>query len=449
MFVKIKNNWQLILIFVLTFLIYMFLGFYINNGDPTASYGFSHAIRNGQIIYKDFNTISTPLYAFYCSLFLFIYDDFIMFVFAQCTLVTIMFYFLFKLFGNNSWLVFLVMIIFKFMGFNATYNFCCLAMSVIVLYLEKKYPKKDFLIGVFLALAFLSKQTIGGLMLLPSLFICWKDIKRLGKRIGGFLIPVLALICYLLMTGALYEFIDLCFLGLFDFGGNNSYLFTIWFFLSICMLIINIFLIIKDRKNTDFYGLAYFGFTIPIFDLNHFAYYFVGFTIVLLFHLKKFNMYKMLLIVGLIIEFSLFNWSMGIRGYKTVFYKDIEHFRFKYNYESDYNLDKKLTRFIDLYSDEDPILIMYYSMSYNISHDREISYFDIFLYGNHGYSGTKKMINKISNMNNQYFIINMEEYEEAKNSYSQFNYKIVDYIISVSELVESDGNLNVYYKGLS
>ena len=61
----IWNNKNIILVFVITFFIYMFFGFYINNGDPMASYGFSHAIKNGQIIYKDFNTISTPLYAMY------------------------------------------------------------------------------------------------------------------------------------------------------------------------------------------------------------------------------------------------------------------------------------------------------------------------------------------------------------------------------------------------
>ena len=89
---------------------------------------------------------------------------------------------------------------------------------------------------------------------------------------------------------------------------------------------------------------------------------------------------------------------------------------------------------------------MYYSMTYNIINDRDISYFDVFLYGNHGYDGTEKMIKKIKKMNNKYFLINMDEYEKATNGYSQFNEKIVDYIISVSDLVDSYGRINVYYK---
>ena len=112
----IKKNSKLIIVFIFTLAVYIFLGFYVNNGDPTASYGFSHAIKNGEIVYRDFNTVSTPLYAFYCSIFLLIWDNFLMFIIAQSILVTIMFYFLFKLLGNRAWVVLLSMILFKFFG---------------------------------------------------------------------------------------------------------------------------------------------------------------------------------------------------------------------------------------------------------------------------------------------------------------------------------------------
>ena len=442
----IKKNSNLIIVFIFALAIYIFLGFYVNNGDPTASYGFSRAIKNGEIIYRDFNTISTPLYAFYCSIFLLIWDDFLMFIIAQSLLVTVMFYFLFKLLGNKAWVVLLSMILFKFFGFNATYNFCCLAMSIIVLYLEEKHPKKDLLIGVFLALTVLSKQTVGLLLVLPSLIICFKDYKRLLKRIIGFIIPISIFTIYLLITKSLYSFIDLCFLGLFDFGGNNNYLFTFWFYCTIVLVIINIMFIIKNKRITDYYGLMYIGFVLPIFDLNHFAYYFTGFTIIALLHIKELNKYKKILVTALIIEFTVFNYFMGIRADYPIFYKNINHFKYRYNYEKDHKMDERLSKYIDKYVDMDPILIMYYSMSYNISHDRYISYFDIFLYGNHGYNGTKKMINRIKKMKNQYFIINMEEYTCAKDDKNQFNVDIIDYIVDNSEKVECKDELCVYYK---
>ena len=137
---------------------------------------------------------------------------------------------------------------------------------------------------------------------------------------------------------------------------------------------------------------------------------------------------------------------MGVREYKPSFYKDTNHFKYRYNYKVDYEDGENLSKIIDKYSKYDPVLIMYYSMTYNIINNKDINYFDVFLYGNHGYNGTNKMISRIDKMSNQYFLINMDEYNAARSGYSQFNDEIVDYIISVSDLVESYGRINVYYK---
>ena len=441
------NNRNIIFVFIFTLLVYMFFGFYICNGDSTASYGFSHAILRGEVPYRDFNTISTPLYAVYCSLFLLIYDDFLMFIIAQTFLVTIMFYFLFKTYGNRAWIVLLAMIFFKFMGFNATYNFCCFAMFAIVMYLEREHNDKDYIIGFFLALAFLSKQTVGGLLVLPTIIYYFKSPKKILKRVIGFLIPCIILVIYLILNGALFDFINLCFLGLFDFGGHNNYLFTIWFFLSVIMILIAIFFIFKKKDIISLYMLATVGFVIPIFDLPHFAYFFTSFTIAIISYFKELNKYKMLLVFGCILEFTVFNWQMAIREHKAFFYKNINHFKYRYNYVLDYNSDMRQRKFIDKYIDLDPILITYYSMNYNISNDRDITYFDIFLYGNHGYDGTNMMINRIKKMKKQYFIVNMLEYEDSKNSdgLSQFNFEIIDYIVKNSKVIEKNDEYNVYY----
>lgn len=92
------------------------------------------------------------------------------------------------------------------------------------------------------------------------------------------------------------------------------------------------------------------------------------------------------------------------------------------------------------------VLVMYYSMEYNIANDSELSYFDVFMYGNHGYNGTSQMINKIDNMKDVYFIVNIDDYQKSGIRGLQFNKEICDYIFSVSELVEERGNLSVYYK---
>ena len=51
-------------------------------------------------------------------------------------------------------------------------------------------------------------------------------------------------------------------------------------------------------------------------------------------------------------------------------------------------------------------------------------------------------------MKDQYFIVNMSEYEDSKNGNgtSQFNYVIVDYIINNSTIYAKKGDFVVYYK---
>ena len=92
----VEKNLKYILIFIFFLIIYQFLGFTNMYGDPIANYGFSHAIRNGEIPYVDFNTISTPLYAFVMSIGLYLVDNYLMFNIEQAILCTVMFYFLYK-----------------------------------------------------------------------------------------------------------------------------------------------------------------------------------------------------------------------------------------------------------------------------------------------------------------------------------------------------------------
>lgn len=61
-----------------------------------------------------------------------------------------------------------------------------LFMLVILLYLEKKYPDKDYLIGFVIGCAVLSKHTVGAFFILPSIIYYFRDIKKLLRRAIGF-----------------------------------------------------------------------------------------------------------------------------------------------------------------------------------------------------------------------------------------------------------------------
>lgn len=169
---------EILIYFSFCFCIYEFFGFSNTYGDSLNNYVFSHAIVQGEIPYLDFNIISTPLYAFVMSLGLFFFDNYFMFVIEQSILVTIMFYFLFELYGKKTYLLLLCICLFCFLGINATYNFMALFMLVIILYLEKKYPDKDYLIGFVIGCAILSKHTFGLFLIFPSIIYYFRDLKK-------------------------------------------------------------------------------------------------------------------------------------------------------------------------------------------------------------------------------------------------------------------------------
>ena len=93
-----KNIGMFLGIFVVSFIFNHILGFANNFEDPINSYGFAKAISMGQVPYLEFSMISTPLYAFYQSLFLFIYDDFIMINVSQALLTSISIILIYKMY---------------------------------------------------------------------------------------------------------------------------------------------------------------------------------------------------------------------------------------------------------------------------------------------------------------------------------------------------------------
>ena len=172
----LKKIGLFLLLFLVVFITVWLLGFINNCFDPLNSYGFSKAIMMGQVPYRDFNTVTTPLYAFYQSVFLFIYDDFIMIMISQALLVTISACLIYKMFGKKSFILLLVVFLVQYKALVATYNFMCLFMIILLIYLEKYHNDKDYLIGFVIGLGLLSKHIPGVFLLFQVLFF----IENLG-----------------------------------------------------------------------------------------------------------------------------------------------------------------------------------------------------------------------------------------------------------------------------
>lgn len=240
---KIKQHkYQIIesTIIFITILIYTLV---FNNFslDEVWNYGFAYNISSGLIPYKDFNLVITPLYPFICSLFMNIFGKNIIvyYVFNAIT-TTILYYYIKKHNKNNYYIIYTLLLKLIF----PNYNLFCILLLYIILTLEDK-KANNYIIGIILGLTFLTKQNIGIYLCIPSLFT--KDIKKIMKRIIGFLIPNIILLLYLLINNCLYQFIDYTFLGMKSFM-NNTY---IDYPLLLLTIIITILLVYKYLKTKD------------------------------------------------------------------------------------------------------------------------------------------------------------------------------------------------------
>ena len=441
---KIWDNKRLLFVFVFSFLVYEFIAFPINNGDPINMYYFSHAIRVGAVPYRDFSMILTPFYSFLMSFGLFFFDDFLIFILENCLLVTILFYFLFKLLDKKAWIVLLGMSVTKFFGFLPTYNLLCFLFIVILVYLEKEYPDKDYLSGLILGLSILTKHTVGIFFVLVMIFIHYKNIKKIFRRLFSMFIPMFIFLTYLLVNDALYDFVNLTILGLFDFGYNNSNFGGIWFWFSIILFVFIIFIMIKRRDIYNYYFICSFIICVPLFDFPHFAMYLNCVITFFLMYINIQSNYIFKLCIGINALYSVLHF-LCIVSLGTTFFKNLNHFNYMYGFSTDYKNDLKVNAFLDEYSNKNMVFLSKYTMFYDITMDREINFFSVVLYGNHGYDGTNAFIERLENLDDAYVIVDFGMYEHSTKE-SQVDRDVIEHIVNNYEMVDSKYCFQVYYK---
>lgn len=431
----IKNNYKYFLFFTFICLVF-YLDLYLVSGDALNNYGFSYAIIKGEIPYKDFNTVSTPLYSFIMSIGLLINNNYLIFLLEQSVLVTLFYVLLDKIYHKSSLLILSGLFIFLLYAIIPTYNFLALVLFSLLLYLEKN-KKCDYLIGLVLGLLILTKHSIGIVLLLPSFYYLIKDSKRFVKRIIGLLMPIIIFVLYLFITKSISSFLDLCIFGMFDFTNNTSSK-GIYFVMSLIILFISIIVFIKKKNIINFYFLLSFIFMVPLFDGYHFSIYFLLFLMLLFNNTKINNNIGSVLFISLSIIFILY-----ICLNKSYIIDNRDHFKYMLNYKDRYEYNLLVDSFLDKYSDS--IILSYYNMEYNISRNNRIDYYSAFFNGNFGYDGTNKMIKRIKNSNNKYIIINMNNYNSDHDS-NQFAYDVAKYVIKNYKKIDEKYNYVVYSK---
>lgn len=429
--------------FLLTFV------FTLSRGDTFVNYGFSYAIKMGQIPYKDFNMVITPLAPIFYSIGLFLFNDILFYYFEQAILLTILFWYLYRLLGKKCILFLLLLLIPYPIAMVSTifpgYNFLIFFLFLLFIYYFKNY-KNDFILGILLGLIFCTKQTVGIVLFLPTFYYLFSQKKKFFKMVEGFLLPIVLLLFYLLLTGSLNDFINLCFLGLFDFQNHNTQIDYFYFFLFLGGIGINLWHLWHHKNDLLYYYGIFFGVVVfPIIDYYHVSLFLLVPFFFLVDSISYKDYYSKYIFVFILFLCGL--WSFVSYSFlENPVVSNYPHFSFVINRK---NYDKDVKNLIKATDSLDSQVIYFMRGSenyfYKILHDDYLNYFDLPNYGNYGYNGIAKMKKKIDTMRDVYFVLDLSLLKQ-KNPYQQYIKELGSYVVEQSSFVKKIGYYVIYYK---
>lgn len=419
-----KRYKSLILIIFLFLLFLLFnLTLLPTNLDEIWNYGFSHNLYSGLIPYKDFNMIITPFYPFIMSLGFHIFgSSMLVFHIEHAIILICLCVLLFLLIDKKAWFIVALMLFPVNVSFPS-YNIFLYFLLVLIIYLEKE-KKSDYLIGFLLGLCVLTKHSVGLCLLLPSLYYI-KDLKKVGRRFLGFIVPLFVFIIYLIITKSIIPFIDLCILGLFDFASENGKAFNIYFLLFIIMIGITMYFIVKDRKNlVNYYVLAFYSIMIPLFDIYHFMVAFLAFLILILSKVKKDIIKPGLFGISIILFATVLLMDSRFKS-KIIYPNNIKHFEYRFIDYDSILFTNKVNDYIKKNSDREFVFLNSNGYYFRLINDMKISYIDLINAGNFGYNGSDKLLKEIKKRKNSIFLVDKSELSPIKQSDKQaLNYVI-------------------------
>ena len=402
--------------------------------DEIWNYGFSHNIYLGLIPYKDFNMVITPFYPFLMSLGFHLFGSNMLVFHIEGALISTLFCFLlFSLLGKRAWFIITALFVPVNVSFPS-YNIFLYYLMVFLIYLEKN-EKSDYLIGFVLGIVVLTKQSVGLCLLLPSLYYI-KKFDKIKKRFIGFIIPISIFIIYLVLTGSMYAFLDLCVLGLFDFANGNGKI-TIYFFLFIIMLLITFYFIYKDRRNlTNYYVLSFYSIMVPLFDIYHFVVAFLAFMLMLLFKVKKDiikpNLFGIAIIIFAVICMAGFRFDQ-----KIIYPNNIKHFEYRFIDYDALMFTRKVNEYIKENKDREFVFVGSDGYYFRIINDMRISYIDLINMGNFGYDGSNKLLREIKKREDAIFLVDKAELSPIR----QTDNRALNYVINNGKKI---GNIDFY-----
>lgn len=425
---KYKHFIFLFIFFIVTFITMFFCKI---DSDLMWNFGYSYNTANGMMMYKDFNMVISPLYPTLTGLFMKLFgSNMIVFYLINAFYATLVAYFSYKI-NPKAWLFTIPFILFSCL---ANYNTLCILFCLFLIYLENK-KANDYYLGFCLGLAFLTKINIGLLLCIPTLYY-FKDFKKIGKRIVGFLIPNILVIIFFLFTNNLYNYIDYVFLGILDFAGNNLQLSYFIAIIPFILLYLG-YLLFKEKNISYFYAIMFLGLIYPVMNELHVMMAIIPSLILIT---KKHSLYlEKISFIGLV--FMIFPLiGLYLDNKNQVFKYDDNIFKYRY-IQSEYieNRDVLKRHFDNNF--ENVCLILYDNYIYKFLLDLPINKYDVLLYGNMGYNGTQKIIDYLDSLKKDtYFVL------ETTINGAQYNMEVVKYIQQNYDLKTLLGNFYIYQK---
>lgn len=428
-----------ILLFLVSFLFCFCYSYFLLplDNDEIWNYGFSYNISKGMIIYKDFNVLQTPLYFFISSIFIKIFGNYLFSLHVfDAILVGFMMILMFKMLGLKSLILLPLYVVFCV----PSYNLLCLFWLHIILFLLNKEGDKDVLIGIIVGLSFITKQNIGICLFIPYLIYSRNKL----KSIVSFSIPIIILLVYLIYNNALFDFINYCFLGIFDFGNKNGFVDYILLFIE-CLIILYIGIKLLKSKFKDkelFYILMFQLMIYPICNAQHFLIVFPTFVYCYLKNVKStYAIYVAFVVVicYFVIRFSLFVATANYCKEKNFLYlRNDRNITYRLNFEK---------KFMFSYIDDFDYYFIIMSNTYlrKLYMNKPIDEYSFLLNGNIGYNGGEKYIEGIKNICNINSCVFFVDERIADDKYTQFNKDIFNYIINNYNKIDSQEYMGVYF----
>lgn len=429
---KLKREYILLfgVIFVITICYSLF--FVNSTSDEIWSYGFCSNVALGLVPYRDFNMIITPLFALVGSLFIKIFGEYLLVIhiFGALYIALIMVF----IFRRLKWKA-LICYVYILIYYYPTYNTFLLVFIFTILWLVWEKRDRDIFIGVLVGLCFLTKQTVGLMLLIPGIYYA----KNRVKVMAVFLVPIILCSIYLIYNGAFWQFIDYCFLGMFSFGEKNF----LGSFLILEVLII-LYLVIRLKKSNCqdkecFYVLMFQIISLPICDSVHFFY---ALSPVVYYFLSREGNYKRILYVA---TFGIVYLIGGVNIGNSIV-DDRDNFMYLRNADLDLLEMEEQVKVIEKYEEQFDYVFYILDEAYFLKLYRGvlINKFDLLNNGNFGYDGVNRYISEIDDLcsaNSCGFLVAYWYYDGVK---GQLSKEIFNYVINDYELLNKEKYFHVY-----